>query len=272
MQSFSIRARKGAALVMRAGVMACAILALNASALAEDTPKKDDAPAAVEPGADAKDRAKHAAEEAKKKAEEAKKQAEEAKKKAEEAAKAKPKAGGVTAGDQAPAFTLKDTDGKEHTLADLTKDGKIVVIQWFNPDCPFVKKHYRETKTFNEMAKKYKDKGVEFLAINSAAPGKQGAGVDRNKKAKTDWEIPYPILLDESGEIGKAYGSKRTPEMFVINKDGKVVYHGAIDDDAGGDSVGSTNYVSKALDEVIDGKDVTMATSKPYGCSVKYKD
>lgn len=270
MRSLSKNSRCGATLVMRAGLIACTVLAFGAPAIAEDAPKTGDAPAAVDPAKDAK----KAADEAAKKAEEAKKQAEEAKKKAEEEAKAKakPKAGGVTAGDVAPAFTLKDTDGKEHTLADLTKDGKIVVIQWFNADCPFVKKHYRETKTFNDLATKYKDKGVEFVAINSGSPGKQGAGVDRNKKAKTDWAIPYPILLDESGEIGKAYGAKRTPEMFIVNKDGKVVYHGAIDDDAGGDSVGSTNYVSKALDEVLDGKDVTMATSKPYGCSVKYKD
>lgn len=267
MRSFSKNSRSGAMLAMRAGLVACTMLAFGSTVMGEDKPKLD-TPATQ----DAVKDAKKAADEAAKKAEQAaKKAAEDAKKAADEAAKAA-KAGGVTAGDTAPAFTLKDTDGKEHTLADMTKNGKIVVIQWFNPDCPFVKKHYRETKTFNDLATKYKDKGVEFVAINSGSPGKQGAGLDRNKKAKTDWEIPYPILLDESGDIGKAYGAKRTPEMFIVNKDGKIVYHGAIDDDAGGDSVGSTNYVAKALDEVLDGKDVTMATSKPYGCSVKYKN
>lgn len=266
MRSFSMNSRCGAMLAMRAGLVACAVLAAGAPALAEDAPKTGDKVV------DTTKEAKKAADEAAKKAKEAAKLAEkDARKKADDA-KSKAKAGGVTAGDVAPAFTLKDTDGKDHTLADMTKAGKIVVIQWFNADCPFVKKHYRESKTFNDLATKYKDKNVEFVAINSNSPGTQGAGLDRNKKAKTDWAIPYPILLDESGDIGKAYGAKRTPEMFIINKDGKVVYHGAIDDDAGGDSVGSTNYVSKALDEVLDGKDVTMATSKPYGCSVKYKD
>lgn len=261
---------RGASVALRAGLIACTVLAFGASAVAQSAPSTGK-PALVDPGKDVtKDVTKDAKDAAKDAKKEAKDEAQKAKKAAEDAAKDKAKAGGVTAGDVAPAFTLKDTDGKEHTLAGLTKDGKIVVIQWFNADCPFVKKHYRESKTFNDMATKYKDKGVEFIAINTGAPGKQGAGVDRNKKAKADWAIPYPILLDESGDVGRSYGAKRTPEMFVINKDGKIVYHGAIDDDAGGDSVGTTNYVAKALDEVLDGKDVTMATSKPYGCSVKY--
>lgn len=259
------RSNRGMSVVWCAGV-ACAMLGFGMPALGEDAPKKEEAPATA-PAEPTKDTTKDTTKEDAT-AKDGQKAQEE---KPKEEAKPK-KTGGVTAGDEAPAFTLKDTDGKDHTLADLTKDGKIVVIQWFNPDCPFVKKHYRETKTFNDLYTKYKDKGVEFLAINSGTPGKQGAGLDRNKKAKTDWAIPYPILLDESGATGKAYGAKRTPEMFVIGKDGKVIYHGAIDDDAGGDSVGSTNYVAKALDEAIDGKPVTMATSKPYGCSVKYKD
>lgn len=187
--------------------------------------------------------------------------------------KAKATIKGVNIGDSAPEFKLKDTGGKEHALSDLLKGGNIVVIQWFNPDCPFVKKHYGDAgNTFNAMAKKYEGKKVVLIGINSGAPGEQGAGLDRNKKAVTDWKLGYPILLDESGDVGRLYDAKRTPEMVVINKDGKVAYHGAIDDNDGTKEPGKTNYVEKAVDELLAGKPVTTATSKPYGCSVKYKN
>jgi peroxiredoxin len=248
----SILARMGLALV---GVASMAMIAV-APVRAEDAPKSAPAPATAP--ADTKDGTKDGTKDTTKDAKKDEKK--------DEKKDAKP----VTAGSVAPAFTLKDTDGKEHSLAELTKSGKVVVIQWFNPDCPFVVKHYRETKTFNNLAEKYKDKNVQFLAINSGAAGKQGAGLERNKKAKTDWAIPYPILLDESGEIGKAYGAKRTPEMFIVNKDGVIAYHGAIDDDSGADTVGKTNYVEKALDEILAGTSVTTATTRPYGCTVKY--
>lgn len=181
----------------------------------------------------------------------------------------KAKAGGVKPGDAAPVnFTLPDTDGKEHSLSSETQ-GKIVVIQWFNPDCPFVVKHYGATKTFNDLYAQYHSKGVEFIAVNSGAKGMQGHGKDRNAKAKKDWEIPYAILLDENGEMGKAYGATNTPQMFIIGKDGKVAYAGAIDDDRS-EKVGKTNYVAKALDEILANKPVTTAQTRPYGCNVKY--
>jgi peroxiredoxin len=184
----------------------------------------------------------------------------------------KDKAGkGVTTGDTAPNFSLTDTAGNSVELASFLKDGSnIVVLQWFNPDCPFVKMHYQDTKTFNDLHAKYKDKGVVFLAINSGAAGKQGAGLDRNKKAVTDWNIAYPVLMDESGDVGRAYNAKTTPEMFVIGKDGVIAYHGAIDDAKGTDGPGKNNYVAKALDEVLAGTSVTKAKTEPYGCKVKY--
>ncbi len=176
----------------------------------------------------------------------------------------------IAIGSQAPTFTLTDVDGKEHSLATYTKQGQIVVLVWFNPDCPFVKKHYENgANTFNDLAKKYADKKVVFLAVNSGAPGQQGAGKERNLKAKTDWKIEHPILLDEAGTTGKAYGAKNTPACYIIAADGTLAYMGAIDDNPGM-KVGQTNYVAKALDELLAGKPVTTATTQPYGCSVKY--
>lgn len=184
--------------------------------------------------------------------------------------KDKEKGAGVKVGDAAPAMTLKDTDGKEHTLADLTKAGNIVVIEWFNPDCPFIKKHHEINKTFNDLHTKYSGKKVTFLAVNSGAPGNQGAGLERNKKAKTEYAMAYPILLDESGDVGRAYGAKTTPHVFIVNTDGKVVYAGAIDDDTDAKTPGKVNYVTKALDEMLAGKPVSTSSTRPYGCGVKY--
>ncbi len=179
------------------------------------------------------------------------------------------KATEAVVGSMAPDFELKDTDGKSHKLSDLTKAGKIVVLEWFNPDCPVVKMHYDNAKTFTDMAKNYKDKNVVILAVNSGAAGKAGSGQERNAKARKDWNIDYPVLLDEKGEVGKSYGAKNTPAMYVINKDGILAYKGAIDD-GGPEGAGKTNYVTKALDELIAGKKVTTTETKAYGCGVKY--
>lgn len=182
----------------------------------------------------------------------------------------KDRAGPANPGAKAADFTLTDTDGKTVSLANVLKDGNtIVVLQWFNADCPFIKKHYGETKTFNDLAAKYEGKHVKFFAICSSAKGEQGAGQERNAKAKKEWAMPYPILLDESGAVGKAYGATNTPHMFVIAKDGTIAYNGAIDDDRG-NGIGKTNYVAKAVDELLAGTNVTMAKTRPYGCNVKY--
>lgn len=174
-------------------------------------------------------------------------------------------------GHAAPDFKLKDTDGKEVSLSELTKSGKTVVLFWFNPGCPYVQKHFSgDHKTFNELAAKYKDKNVQVIAINSGAAGQEGAGQEANAKAKKDWKIEFPILLDETGKVGKEYGAKNTPFTVVVTKEGKIAYEGAIDDDSGATKPGKTNYAAKALDEVLAGTSVTMAKTKPYGCSVKY--
>lgn len=181
------------------------------------------------------------------------------------------KSTGLDVGAAAPDFKLKDTDGKEVSLASLSKEGKVVVLFWFNPDCPFVKKHFTgDHKTFNDLAAKYRDKNVAVIAINSGSPGKEGAGLERNAKAKKDWNIGFPILMDETGATGKAYGAKNTPFTVVVGKDGKVAYMGAIDDNDGADAPGKTNYAAKAVDEVLAGTNVTTPKTKPYGCKVKY--
>ena len=163
-------------------------------------------------------------------------------------------------GKSAPDFTLKDADGKEHKLADLK--GKVVVLEWFNPDCPAVKKHHVSSKTMKETAEKFADKGVVWLAINSGAEGKQGAGPERNRKAREDYAMPYPVLLDMDGKTGRAYGAMVTPTMVVIDKEGKVAYWGAIDDQ----KAGGTNYVARAVQALLDGQSVPEpTTTKGYG-------
>lgn len=174
-------------------------------------------------------------------------------------------------GEKAPDFVLSDTDGKAWRLSDGLKGKKAVVIQWFNPDCPYVVKHYANGQdTFNNLAKEFEAKGVAFVAINSGAPGKEGAGKDRNSKAKTDWKINYPILLDESGDVGRMYGARNTPQMFVIDEAGLVRYAGAIDSNRSANQVGGTNYVKNALDQLLAGKEISEKEQKAYGCSVKY--
>lgn len=134
--------------------------------------------------------------------------------------------GAAKIGEPAPAFTLTDLDGKQVTLAEFA--GKTLVLEWFNPDCPFVKYAHGEGGPLRTMAKQRGDT-VVWLAINSGAPGKQGAGVERNREAKTEYGIEHAILLDESGEVGRAYGATNTPHMFVIDPAGKLAYAGALD-------------------------------------------
>lgn len=177
---------------------------------------------------------------------------------------------GVEPGDEAPDFTLKDTDGNEHALAAIMEEGNIVVLEWFNPDCPFIKKHHANHKTMNETFAAVADQKVVWLAINSGAPGQQGAGWERNQKAHKDYDMTFPVLMDESGDVGRAYGAKTTPHMFVITPDGTVAYAGAIDDDRSAANLGATNYVADALAALLKGETVATASTKPYGCSVKY--
>ncbi len=180
--------------------------------------------------------------------------------------------GAVNPGDQAPDFTLTDTEGLTHTLSDYLEAGRTVVLEWFNPDCPFIVKHHQNARTMNQTYTQYVDQGVVWLAINSGAPGKQGVGLERNRRARAQYEMPMSVLLDESGTVGKAYGAKTTPHMFVIKPDGTVVYNGAIDSDRSPATVGDTIHVADALAAVFAGHAVPTARTQPYGCSVKYAD
>ena len=170
-------------------------------------------------------------------------------------------------GAKAPDFELKDIQGKAYKLSQFSD--KTVVLEWFNPDCPFVKKHHQLTHSMIDTQAFAAKQGVVWLAINSAAPGKQGNGLDRNKQASKEYKMDYPILLDEAGTVGKLYGAKTTPHMFVISK-GVIVYEGAIDDRPDTEAPGKTNYVREALMQLSAGKTIDPAQTKPYGCSVKY--
>lgn len=174
--------------------------------------------------------------------------------------------------DKAPAFTLTDTNGTEHSLSDFA--GKTVVLEWFNAGCPFVKKHYSQGN-MQALQSEYTDKGVVWLNIVSSAPGKQGHGSASDHKAKiAEWKIASTaLLIDEDGTVGKAYDAKVTPHMFVINGEGEIVYNGAIDSKRSTnpkDIADATNYVKAALDAVMAGEAVEVANTQPYGCSVKY--
>ncbi len=175
---------------------------------------------------------------------------------------------GVKVGEAAPTFTLTDLDGKAVNLAD--HKGKIVVLEWFNPECPFVVKHHKVNPTFKTLHEQYSSKNVVFLAINSSAEGKQGHGAKLNKEKAAEFKIGYPILLDTDGKVGKMYGAKTTPHMFVIDAEGKIAYQGAIDNNRDRTKAGDVNYVKAALDALLANKAVEKTQTDPYGCSVKY--
>jgi peroxiredoxin len=176
-------------------------------------------------------------------------------------------------GSAAPDFSLTDAKGQTHSLAQYK--GKYVVLEWFNPECPFVKKHYGGGN-MQKLQAEYTGKGVVWLSIDSSAPGMEGSLTpDQAQKTMSEWKTKQTaLLLDPEGKAGRAYGAKNTPDMIVINPEGKIVYEGAIDSKATpnpADISSSTNYVKVALDESMAGKPVSNATTKPYGCSVKYK-
>jgi len=176
-------------------------------------------------------------------------------------------AGQADAGRQARPFELKTFDGKSVNLADYW--GKTVVLEWLNFECPFVKHHYEKSSTMIDLAKKYKDKGVVWFAINSTSHTTPAA----NQAFAAKHELPYPLLDDRSGEVGRAYGAKTTPHMFVITPGGRVAYDGAIDNSPLGRTLEGqqpVNYVDKVLADIVARKDVSVTNTKPYGCSVKY--
>ena len=177
-------------------------------------------------------------------------------------------------GTQAPNFRLKDANGRAVSLSDFR--GKTVVLEWNNPECPFVKKHYGSGNMQKTQAAAKRD-GVVWLSINSSAAGKQGnlsaAPAKAAFAAQKAQSTAY--LLDPEGKVGKTYGASTTPHMYVVDKAGKLVYAGGIDDKPTpnpADINGARNHVLAALSELKAGKAVSVATSRPYGCSVKYSD
>mgnify|MGYP003577465611 FL=1 len=176
-------------------------------------------------------------------------------------------------GSAAPDFSVTDSKGKTQSVSQYK--GKYVVLEWFNPECPFVKKHYGPGN-MQKLQKEFTDKGVVWLAVDSSAPGKEGnLTPEQAEKKMTEWKThATALVLDQDGKAGQAYGAKNTPHMFIIDPEGKIIYAGAIDSKATpnpADISSSTNYVKVALDESMAGKPVSTASTRPYGCSVKYK-
>lgn len=173
---------------------------------------------------------------------------------------------------KAPDFTLPDVNGMDVILSDYK--GKIVVLEWINFDCPYVQKHYK-SGNIPKMQEEYTKKGVFWFSICSSAPGKQGnlpAGEIRKRIKEYNAKMTF-YLIDSDGKVGKTYGAKTTPHFFIIDKDGTLVYSGAVDDIASTnieDISKARNYVRQVLDALLKGEKPPVKTTKPYGCSVKY--
>ena len=179
---------------------------------------------------------------------------------------------GVEVGKMAPDFTAVGSDGKSYTLSELR--GQRVILEWTNADCPYVRKHYG-AGNMQALQKDAADNDFLWLSVISSAPGKQGhvSADDANALSESREATPATVLLDESGKVGKLYGARTTPHMYIVDEKGTLVYAGGIDDKptANPDDIdGATNYVRQAMDEMLADKSVSVATSRPYGCSVKY--
>jgi glutathione peroxidase-family protein len=175
----------------------------------------------------------------------------------------------VEIGKKVPDFTLKDLDGKSHSLSDFK--GKTVVLEWTNPNCPFVQRVYGQ-KIMPTVQKEMTRKGVVWLSINSTNPDHGDfESVSSLKETYQEWNADFTaMLLDPDGKVGKMFHARTTPHMFVITGDGTLAYDGAIDDDPRGSKSEKTNYIEAAFTELNAGKSVTMSVTRPYGCSVKY--
>ena len=177
-----------------------------------------------------------------------------------------------TPGQPAPDFTLTDLSGKPVKLSDLK--GKLVVLEWVNPDCPYVQKHYNSANMPN-LQKEYAGRQVTWLAINST---REGHSEFKSPQQMSGWmkekgAAPAATLLDRDSKVGRLYGATNTPQMFVIDPKGTLVYAGAIDDKRStnpADVKTAKNYVRVALEESMAGKPVSTASTTPYGCTVKY--
>lgn len=180
--------------------------------------------------------------------------------------------GQVETGEQAPDFTLEATDGETYSLSDF--DGDFVILEWTNHKCPFVQKHYEEGH-MQKLQKKLTDSGAAWLQIVSSAKGKQGyVTPEEGEKLRKEREMnSTAMLLDPGGEVGKMYDARTTPHMFVINREGEVIYQGAIDSirSTDPDDIGeATNYVLSAYASEVAEVPIPETDTKPYGCSIKY--
>ena len=178
----------------------------------------------------------------------------------------------VNVGQPAPDFTGVDSNGNQHTLSQY--QGKTVVLEWTNHDCPYVKKHYN-SGNMQKLQKQATTDGVVWLSIISSRPGKQGhvSGERANELTRSRNASPTAVILDETSKIGRLYGAKTTPHMYIIDKTGQLVYMGGIDSIPSSneaDIAGAKNYVRAALDAMTAGKTIEDRITRPYGCSVKY--
>lgn len=178
----------------------------------------------------------------------------------------------VTVGEAAPDFTLTDSAGESHKLSDY--HGKTVVLEWTNHLCPFVRKHY-DSGNMQALQAHATEQDVTWLSIISSAPGKQGhvSGEEADDLTESRDAHPSAVLLDESGDVGRLYGARTTPHMYVIDEEGVLVYQGAIDDNNSADPADAAtarNYVREALDALHDGGEIDVSSTASYGCSVKY--
>jgi peroxiredoxin len=175
-------------------------------------------------------------------------------------------------GAPAPGFTISDSHGKPVKLSDYK--GRYVVLEWTNPECPFVRKHY-DSKNMQSLQKEWGAKDVVWLSINSTnkSSGEFKSGTQMNDWMSANGAAQKAILIDQDSETGRAYAARTTPHMFVIDPAGAVIYAGAIDDKRSANPADvkiANNYVKAALTEALAGKPVTVASTTPYGCSVKY--
>lgn len=185
---------------------------------------------------------------------------------AEPSAEAAPEAGAAKVGEAAPELELKDLAGETHTLA--AHKGKVIVIEWVAPDCPYVAKQH-EQGTIKALRAKYEERGVVWLAVAS-----RGAAKPEALKPKVEaWGLGVPVLLDADGAVARRYGAERTPHVFVIDGEGKLRYSGAVEDEIAADDAAApkagTNYVERALDAIFAGQPVEPATTKAYGCPIE---
>ncbi|HJK89218.1 MAG TPA: thioredoxin family protein [Polyangiaceae bacterium LLY-WYZ-15_(1-7)] len=171
----------------------------------------------------------------------------------------------ATVGEAAPAFALPDQGGTEHSLQQYR--GKIVVLEWINPDCPYVQRHYR-ANTMRGLVEAFADEDVVWLAIDSS----HFVTPESSQAWREEHDLPYPILQDPSGEVGRRYGASTTPNMYVIDAQGVLRYQGAIDDDPRGREESPRNYVREAVQALVDGGAPPVAQTRPYGCTVKYEN